>query len=239
MLKAILIDDEPGALSALETILKDFFSEMIQVVSVASSALSGIKEIQRFSPDVVFLDIEMQGGSGFDVAESFPNRQFKIVFVTAYEEYALRALKVKAHDYLLKPIDIDELEKLIQELCVQKELLGKGISESTKICLPTLHESHFVEPTEILYIRADGRYSEVMLLSGKKIFLSRNLGSFEVELVKYNFLRIHKSFLVNLTHISGIVNNTGWNAVMSNGIEIEISRKRIAELKAVLHHTKS
>jgi len=234
-MRALLIDDEIEALSALEIILKDFYGDKITVVAVATNALDGIKKIQKHSPDIVFLDIEMQGGSGFDVAEAFPNRKFKIVFVTAYEEYALRALKMKAHDYILKPVDIDEVGRLIAELSKSAySSVENGSGEKSRICIPTFNETFFLRPEEIIFIKSSGRYSEVVLDSGKKIHLAKNLGTFERELEKYKFFRIHKSFLANLTHIKGFINTDGWFALMSDGNKIEISRKKIGELKSII-----
>jgi two-component system, LytTR family, response regulator len=225
-LRCVIIDDESDAIKALKIMITDFSGEKAEVVGVSSSVQEGTGLIINTNPDVVFLDIQMPGGGGFKIAEAFPTGKFKLVFVTAYDQYAIRALKMKAEDYLMKPVDPEELEKLISKL-------WSGISSAPlKIKIPTKNSVLFVDPSDILYIKGDGRYSEIFLKNSVSHVVTRNIGLYESELEKNNFLRIHKSYLANIQHISKLLPED--KAVFIDGSEIEISRRKKPELKLML-----
>jgi len=224
-LRCILIDDEPDALDALRIMILDFLGTKAEVVGMGSSVKAGKELITDLNPDVVFMDVEMPDGGGFEVANAFPDRTFTLVFVTAYDQYAIRALKIKAEDYLLKPVDQDELENLISQLWTKKN----KINTSLKIKIPTKRLQLLVDPSEILYIKGDGRYSEIYLKNSKNYVITRNIGLFEHDLDSCHFFRVHKSYLVNLNHISSFSDN---NVILSNGFQVEISRRKRKELKS-------
>lgn len=226
-LRCILIDDEPDALDALRIMIVDFAGARAEVIGMASSVKTGKELIISLAPDIVFMDVEMPDGGGFTIAEAFPDRAFELIFVTAYDQYALRALKIKAEDYLLKPVDHDELENLISALWTKKNKAGMPL----KIKIPTKQSQLLVDPSEVLYIKGDGRYSEIYLKNSKSYVVTRNIGLFENELAGSHFLRVHKSYLVNLCCITRVSND---HILLSNGFEADISRRKKKELKAKL-----
>jgi two-component system LytT family response regulator len=227
----VIIDDEPDAIDALRIMLTDFFGDRADVCGTASSVKEGIDLIRRSNPDLVFLDIQMPDGTGFTVAEAFPEKHFKLVFATAYNQYAIKAIKLKAEDYLLKPVDHTELELLISRT-------WKKLSENTpeelpyRIKIPVKQSILFIDPADVLYIKGDGRYSEIFLKGSVNYVVSRNIGLYESELEKNNFLRVHKSYLVNLKCISKLLPED--KIVLSDGSLIEISRRKKQELKQLL-----
>jgi two-component system, LytTR family, response regulator len=235
MIRAVIIDDEQSARAALQTIINEY-CEGVNITGSAASAIEGLKLIQQESPDLVFLDVEMPMGSGFDLLEVSRERNFKVIFTTAHEQYALKAIKHNAFDYLLKPVDIDELLAAVKKVKLlitsEKERKEKN---NYKIKLSGQRETLLIPPDEVVYIEADRRYSTVHVLSGEKHVVSRNIGQFEEELQPHGFSRIHKSYLVNLAHATGLKKEDGGYLEMQGKILLEISRHKKNGLKDLLN----
>lgn len=213
MLKAIVIDDEAPSREVLCNYLRDFCSD-IEVVATASSVKSGYRAIQKHDPDVVFLDIEMPDGKGFDLLQMFETIDFKVIFVTAYSEYAIRAFRFSAADYLLKPVKIDELNAAVEK--VREGNSRNNETEKVAVLLKSLAESNTFQPTlvvssikgfevlkikEIIMCKADGYCTNFYLEGNKKVISSKNLKQYEDLLAEYSVIRVHHSYLVNLSHV--------------------------------------
>ncbi len=234
MIRAIIIDDEKKAIRALEAALNEYCTQ-IEIVGMANSALEGIKEIQLKNPDLVFVDIEMPIMSGIELIEQFVNRKFEVIFVTAYNQYAIKAFKVSAIDYLLKPLNIMELINAVRKISDKKEKQPEKptpipieklkIALSGKLALPTANGSEYVNITEIIRVEADGSYSKVFTTDGKMRLVTKNLKSFEDSLDGESFFRTHKSHMINIEHIKKYnpVKNGGF-IEMADGSEILVAR---------------
>lgn len=213
MLKAVIIDDEKNAITAMQIALKEYCPE-VEIVGTASSAKEGIKEIQNKTPDVVFVDIEMPQMTGLELIEQFANRSFEVVFVTAYNQFAIKAFKVNAIDYLLKPINIVELINAVKKITdriqeKQTTITAQSQPQSEKIktalagklSLPTATGSEYINITDIVRIEADGSYSKVYTVDNKMRMVTKNLKSLEQSLEGESFFRCHNSFLINVEYI--------------------------------------
>lgn len=239
-IKAYLVDDEQRASEALFNLFTAFFSQ-IDVVGTATSIAQAYTEIQDLKPDVVFLDIEMGNESGFDLLELFDEVHFKVVFVTAHEEYALRAIKFSALDYIVKPPSISDLKTLLAKYESVPEktptdsikyLFGNFLTSDKsqhKLTLPIAEGLEFKKVDDILYIRADGSYSHFALKEGKALTVSKNLKFFNEILEDYGFYRIHNSTLINLKYISRVSKSAGGSVIMEDGEEFSISKSRKSE----------
>lgn len=233
ILKAVLIDDERDALFALRKLLEEF-CEGVEVCGEATGALAGLKLIRQFDPHVVFLDVEMPGGNGFDLLDTLKQQPVNVVFTTAYEQYAINALRAGAVDYLLKPIDIGELRDAVKRVRARIEREGallKSPTEEYKIKISQQGGTFFVPCNDVLYVEGEGRYSTIYLADGRKYLVSKNLKEFEDELLRHRFFRIHKSFLVNCRYVTRITHSDGGFVELSNGKQIEISRRRKMEFQ--------
>lgn len=245
MLSCVIIDDEGKARRILETMLHEHCPE-VQVVATAEDVPSGVKVIQKHKPDVVFLDIEMPGYTGFQLLEFFEQPDFEVIFTTAYSEYALQAFQVSAVDYLLKPIQIDQLrasvEKAIRlhgnsQVMERLTALRENMEESTlqKIALPVSDGLRFVPLKEILYLKADGSYTNIFLLDGSRILISKKIKEFENTLSpRNNFFRTHRSYIINLGRIKNYIRQDGGYIVMENGDEVDLSRERKDEFQQLI-----
>lgn len=236
MYKAVIIDDEQDAIEAIELILKENFST-IHVVGKAQSVQKAIETINITNPDIVFLDIEMPTGNGFDVLEGLNNRNFNLIFVTAYNQYAIKAFKYSAVDYILKPIDISELvcaiEKIEQRQPNEKkydekiDTLLQNIKKDKpdKIALSTSEGIEFVKICDIVQIQAEGSYSTLKLLDQSELVVSKNLGEFESLLEDHSFYRPHQSHLINLSHVKKVT-RYGNEIIMDDGSVAFLSRRK-------------
>jgi|WetSurMetagenome_2_1015567.scaffolds.fasta_scaffold00002_107 two-component system, LytTR family, response regulator len=213
MIKAIVVDDEAPSRNVMCNYLRDFCTD-VEVVSTASSVKTAYKAIQKHNPDVVFLDIEMPDGKGFDLLRMFSKINFRIVFVTAYSEYAIKAFRVNAADYLLKPVKIDELNAAVEK--IRNENRWTYDAEKIGELLKTLSENSSVQPSivvsnikgfevmkisDIIMCKADGYCTIFYLEENKKVTSSKNLKQYEDLLAEHNIIRVHHSYLVNLSHI--------------------------------------
>lgn len=239
-IKAYLVDDEQRASDTLSNLFATFFIQ-VEIVGSATSVATAYSEIQELKPDLVFLDIEMGNASGFDLLELFDEITFKVVFVTAHEEYALRAIKFSALDYIVKPPSISDLKMLFDKYESVPEktqadsikyLFGNFLTSDKsqhKLTLPIAEGLEFKKVDDIFYIRADGSYSRFALKEGKALTVSKNLKFFDEILGDYGFYRIHNSTLINLKYISRVSKSAGGLVIMEDGQEFSVSKSRKAE----------
>jgi len=236
-MNAVIIDDEQRAISILEMIVKEYCKQ-INIVGTALSVSNGIKIIKELNPDLVFLDIEMPEGNGFDVLQAFEKRSFEVIFVTAYNHYALRAIKYAAADYILKPVDIDEVKLAVENIFERKTrddkpkpnidslLLNIKFGSIPKIAIPSIESTEFIPIDDILYLIADRSYCNIFLSNKRNIVASKSLSELEQLLPKEVFCRIHKSFLVNINYVNRYYKTDGGYVEMSDGKKFSISRAK-------------
>lgn len=235
-MKAIIIDDENRARVTLKLLLEEFCPE-VEIVAECENLSEGVKAIRRTKPDVIFLDIEMPGHSGLELLDFFNEDEidFSIIFTTAYNEYAVRAFKLSALDYLLKPINPSDLVDAVtrankiagkqDRYKVLKENIAK--ENMTKIAIPSGTNLLFLDIVDIVYIKANGAYSEIVKKDGTMIMASKNLKTFEELLSQnYQFLRVHKSYIVNCEMIESLTKSDGGNLVLKNQHNIPFSTEK-------------
>ncbi len=237
MIKAIIVDDEHKSVHTLELMLKEYCPE-VEVVGFAYSAVDGAKEIMSKNPDLVFLDVEMTGGSGFDLLESLTERNFNVIFVAAHDHYALKAIKFHAIDYILKPLDVEELKTAVSNFRLRKNENKKVPSEIEKllehlkiqrvkkIAVPTSNGTEFISIDEIFYLAAERSYCKIFLTNKKSILVSKSLNEIEELLPSGNFFRIHKSHTVNLAFVKKHIKTDGGVAELTDGTKLYISRSK-------------
>jgi two-component system, LytTR family, response regulator len=246
-IKAIIIDDEERARNTLQMLLKEYCPQ-VDIISSCSSVPEGVLSINQKRPQLVFLDIEMPEYNGFELLSFFREIDFQIIFVTAYNEYALKAFEVSAVDYLLKPVDIDKLKVAVDKagarigstiqhnVDVLKDTFKTG--QFNKIALPVSEGLLFVEVPEIIYLEAEGAYTNVWLKNGSKILVSKKLKFFEEILdARPNFFRSHRSFIVNINYLKKYSKNDS-SLLLDNGQTVYISRERKAEFEEQLRLNK-
>ncbi len=236
-MKAIIIDDEKRARVTLQLLLKEYCPN-VSIVAECENLPEGVKAIRKYNPDLVLLDIEMPGHSGLELLDFFDENDvnFSIIFTTAYNEYALQAFKFSAIDYLLKPINPEELAEAILRLEKQNQklenfkILKENINQGTlnKIAVPSGNTLIFLEITKIAYIKGEGSYSEVFCQDGIKKLVSRNLKNFEDILCKdKRFMRVHKSYVVNFEHVIAYNKSDGGSLELDSGIQIPVSADKV------------
>jgi two-component system LytT family response regulator len=237
MIRAIIVEDEQRSADVLKALINRYCDD-VEVIKHENSVLGGIAAIEELKPDLVFLDVELPDGSGFNVLEHFPGNELNIIFVTAYEHYAFKAIKACAIDYLLKPVDIEDLVVAVNKAKAEigtAELEGKKAalahnfkqkgSYNQKIALPTIDGIVFVHLAQIILCKAEGNYTRFVLENGESVMVSKPLAHFEEILDDTQFCRTHQSFVVNLLHVSKYVKGRGGCLVMSNGMNVEVSSR--------------
>ena len=237
MLKSIIVDDELKSRQLLKKMLRDYFWN-VEVNATCQNVSEAIESIEKYKPDLVFLDIELKGESGFKVLTKLTDVDFEVVFLTTNARYALQAIKFSALDYLLKPIHLEDLRRAISKaekrnvrtISVELRNFVRSFMQDTlkhrKLALPNASGMSFVKVSDILYCKASGNYTEIFLTSGKKYLISRQIKEFEQLLNDCNFFRIHNSFLVNMDHIQRYVKSDGGYVVMSDNTSLDISRRK-------------
>jgi two-component system, LytTR family, response regulator len=238
-MKAIIVDDEPDGVRTLKKMM-ELNCPDVEIAGTCGNAITAKQQIEEIRPDLVFLDIRMPGKSGLDLLTELPEKNFEVIFVTAHNEYLLQALQFSAVDYLMKPVDEDRLTEAVQRVkkrmkqerdSGQAETLLYNINKAgspleMRLCLPTLKGFTIVKLEEIVYCEAQRSYTIFHLVNNKTIMISKPLFDYECLLAGTTFLRIHKSFLINLLHIKEYVRGEGGTVVMSNNMEIEVSRRK-------------
>jgi two-component system, LytTR family, response regulator len=244
MLKAVIIDDEAKARRILNAFVEEYCPQ-VSIAGMAEDVVQGVKLIQKEKPDIVFLDIEMPGYNGFQLLEFFDDINFEIIFVTANNEFALKAFQVSAVDYLLKPVQIDQLTRAVEKAekirgnsLVKERLqtLKANLEEQKikKIVVPVSDGRLFIEVKDITHLKAEGSYVNIFLSDGNKILVSKNIKDYESQLTTHEGLfRTHRSFLVNARHIKA-VSADGTSATMPGNYTIDIARDRKQDFRAFI-----
>ncbi|GGC78135.1 DNA-binding response regulator [Flavobacterium lutivivi] len=240
MIKAIIIDDEKNALDVLQMQIQQFCDD-VEVIAVCLGGAEGVKSINELKPDLVFLDIEMPHINGFDVLSMTKSNNFNVIFTTAYDQFAIKAFKFSAIDYLLKPIDILDLQQAIKKVKKQSENYNldekikllieqyKPTINRQKIALPVGSMLEFFDVDAIVRVESDSNYSHVFLTNQKKITLSKTLKDVEENIKGEPFFRVHQSHLINTNHIEKAVKGENAYVLMKDGTTITISRNRKEE----------
>lgn len=237
-MRAVIIDDEVSCIESLSAKIEMFVPQM-KIVKTYILPQEALKEIHKIDVDVVFLDIEMPNMNGITFAKKANLTSSEIIYTTAYQKYAIDAFRVSAFDFLLKPVDRHELLKSINRL--DQKLLEKKQSTISrlharynKITVHTTKGMLFVPMENILWLESDNNYTTLHLITGQPIVTSRSIGEFEELLGEFDFYRIHHSVMINLQHLQAYVKGEGGNVVLTNGKELEVSRRRKAELMALI-----
>lgn len=249
MITCIIIDDEKPARDALELMLQRYLPDKVKVLHKAASVKEGVFAIYKQNPDLVFLDIEMPTENGFELFNYFQQVRFSVIFTTAYREYAIKAVKVAALDYFLKPINANDLKEAIG-LFEKKQMEGISVTsidklvsylnpasvQCEKIALPTFSGFQLEKINSIVYCEAEQNYTHIFLLDDSKILVSKPLSAIEQLLPGNVFFRIHKSHIVNLNYVKTYSRTDGFHVVLENGIKLVVATRRNEEfLKALTH----
>jgi len=250
MIKTIIIDDEVHCLDTLSILLEDYCKE-VHVLEKCLSAIDGMTAIKKLQPDLVFLDIEMPVMNGFDLLMQFDSIPFSVIFTTSYNQYAIKAIRFSALDYLLKPIDPKELVAAISKIQVQEHKPGikqfemmvdymqQKKSGFQNIAVPTLEGFEMIPAVELVRCEAENNYTHLYLKSGKKITACRTLKEMEEHLKDFSFfIRVHHSYMVNLNEIAKYIRGEGGYLVMNDGTTINVSRSRKEALMLVFERGK-
>lgn len=236
MLRAIIVEDELPSREALKNLVAAYCPQ-VSICAAAASVAEGVSLVDRLKPDLIFLDVALNVGTGFDLLEQVQARTFDVIFTTAYEHYALRALKCSAIDYLLKPIDLEELQAAVQKVLDRQ----RPASHNRQIdaLLHNLHRSHrptitlataeglvFVPVSEIIRLEAMGSYTQFHLTGGKKVLVSKHLKEYEQLLDEADFCRIHQSHLINLNEVTQYVKTDGGYVILKDQTQVKVSASR-------------
>lgn len=242
-LKALIVDDIKESRINLKVDLADYCPE-IEVIAESESVITSLKAIKDHKPNIVFLDIHLTDGSGFDVLELLPKVDFKVIFTTASDAFAIKAFKYSAIDYLLKPIDPEELQNAVKQAVgqyklehAQVELLLDSVKRTTpleKIALHTSEKIHVIELQQIIRLESSGNYTEFYLKDKTKILVSKTLKIYDQMLKEAGFVRIHQSHLINETHVKEYVKQDGGYILMKDGSAPPISARKKAEVISAL-----
>ncbi len=249
MIKAIIVDDEKRSARVLKDLIYEV-SSTIEVIKLAHTVEDGVRWINQLKPAIVFLDIKMPDGTGFDLLEQLHGVAFDIVFTTAFDDFAIKAIKFSAFDYLLKPIDAFELQETIEKLSgktnhqsAKIQILLDGLNDYLhsnrsfeKIALPTFTGYTFVKVSNMIYCEADGMYCTIFLSNGTPILISKSLKALENLLNEHAFFRIHRSYLINMNHAIRFIKTDGGEVHMSNGDAIPVSQRRKDQFIKQLEH---
>lgn len=237
----VIVDDEAKSRENLRMMLTDFCKD-IKVVASFSNTTEAADYLMANKVDVLFLDVQLQRETGFDLLDRLQDINFEIIFTTAYAEYAIRAFKHSAIDYLLKPIDIEELQKAVEKVRLKKQKLSKSDfknqmknlldnykssdQQSYKIALPTANGLIFVRLLDIIYCEASSNYTVIYFKGGAKHIVSKTLKEYEDILTESGFYRIHNSFLINLNEIKQYIKGDGGQVVLNNGVTLDVAKRK-------------
>ncbi|MBL7698902.1 MAG: response regulator transcription factor [Chitinophagaceae bacterium] len=239
MIRALIIDDEPHCVQRLQSLLNDNAGEMVRVEAHAPSVEEGLIAIRANSPDLVFLDVHLGDKTAFNLLEQLESKNFDIIFTTAYDQYAVRAFRFSALDYLLKPVDADDLKEALQKVAVKREknetaarldaLMHnlKDIKGTNKrLCVPVMNGFTFLQMSDIVRCQSNINYTTFFLKSGQTLVVPRTLKEFEAMLSDYNFFRVHNSHLVNMACIKSYNKGKGGYITLMDNSVIDVSVRR-------------
>ncbi|MEZ4909565.1 MAG: LytTR family DNA-binding domain-containing protein [Saprospiraceae bacterium] len=228
-LKAIIVDDEKPGRENLKAILHTYLED-IEVIGMAGSIADAQDLLANLQPDVMFLDIELGNENGLDFLKGIENPRFETIFVTAYEEYAVRAFRTSAIDYLVKPIDIDSLKEAIEKVTIKLKSKIDFDSQVQKIDdfikISTQDGKELISMDEILYLQSINYYTKLVLVDGREIISTRTLKDYQLQLANSNFFRIHNSYIIHIKYLKGVVSKENFYAKLTNNILLSISRRR-------------
>lgn len=246
-MRTIIIDDEQAAIKMLKKLLITYCKK-VEVIAEANNIQGGKSLVEELKPELVFLDVEMPNGTGFNFLESLSNIDFKVIFTTAHEKYALQAIKFSALDYLLKPIDPEdlieavhkaeeEIEKSIHQLKVQTLLqnLQKHKNEEQQIILKDKYGIHLINIQNIIRLEAVGSYTQFVIQDRNPILISKLIKEYDILLTPHGFFRSHKSHLVNITYLLSYVKNEGDKLILKDGSKVPLAVRKKDELMKLLN----
>lgn len=246
MINTILIDDEQDSLDDLHETIGKYCRE-VNVLGGFSNPTQGLDAIRQLKPDLIFLDVQMPGMSGFELLEQISSIQFEVIFVSAFDRYAIKAIRFSALDYLVKPIDVDELMRAVARVkerknqnsfSIQSALhnnarLKSGVIE--RVAVPSADGIDFFEIKDIIFCKADGCYTIIYLKGKQQKIVTRVLKDFEDFLSESGFCRVHNSFLINLRHVRRYIRGEGGYVIMTDDHHVDISRRRKDEFLSLLN----
>ena len=236
MLKAVLVDDDESNLSAMSEKLNKHCPQ-VTILALCENGEDGIKAIETLQPDLVFLDIEMPVMNGFVMLQKLTYKDFDLIFVTAYDHYAIQAIRFSAIDYLVKPVDIDELKAAVEKAIAQKNKRSPALQldllleflqlkQPRRIPIPTNDGLRFINMDDIIYLEASNNYTNIFLNTNQKILVSRTLKEFEELLPTETFVRIHHSHIINKFFIERYIRGDGGQVIMKNGTTLDVSKRK-------------
>lgn len=238
MIRAIVIDDEQNARESIINLLQ-LTSQEVEIIGEAEGVKTGLELIKNSKPDLVFLDIQLEDGSGFDILEQIEDISFQTIFITAFNEYAIKAFKFAAIDYLMKPINPGEFKKAIDQVLLSHDKkdfedklqaylshIKESLVEHKKIILKTAESIHLIKVHDIIRCEADKGYTEFFLRSGKKILVSKGLKDYDELLSDFGFIRTHQSHLINLDYIASFEKTDGGYILMTDGSTVPVSSRK-------------
>ena len=242
ILKVVIVEDEKKSRETLKAMLEEFCKD-VKVIATASNVQEAVKVLSVVSPDVVFLDIELQTGQGFDVLNQIKDPNFEVIFTTAFEKYAIKAIKFSSLDYLLKPIDLEELKQAVdkarnrmdtnvyrEQIDTLMQNLSKEAYRQEKICLATTIGMEFIKIEDIVLCKADGSYTSFVLRNKNKLMVSKHLKEYETLLAEHQFMRVHNSYVINLKEVKKYIKADGGYIIMSNDMHVSLSPRKKDEL---------
>jgi len=239
MVRTILVDDEPRGLNTLKKLLQEYCPE-IKVIAECTDADTAKDKIELLEPQLAFLDISLPGKTSFDLLSELDKINFEIIFVTAHNEYTLEAFHYSAIDYLMKPIDedilVDAVRRAVKRVTMNSvnnnvstllhNLQKAQVPQEMKLCIPSLKGFQVVELKDILYCEASGSYTNFFFVDKHSVCTAKTIHDYEDLLEDAGFVRIHKSFLVNLLHVKEYLRGEGGSVILSNGHEVEVARRK-------------
>ncbi|MEO7046561.1 MAG: LytTR family DNA-binding domain-containing protein [Ferruginibacter sp.] len=242
MINAVIIDDEQNNIDNLKSLLRKHCSE-VEISGTAINAKEGREIILHHNPDIVFLDIQMPGENGFDLLKSLSNYSFEVIFVTAFDQYGIKAVKFAAIDYLLKPINVDELKIAVKKAIDKKQRMNqneqlqnlmqllKDNQKEHRIALPSTHEIRYAKPSEIIRCESSNNYTTFHFVSREKLLISKPIYFYEELLLDYNFVRCHQSHLVNKKFISSFIKEDSGSLLLEDQTRIPVSKSKKEKIK--------
>lgn len=245
MIKTYIVDDEIDSINSISLILKEY-CENVEIIGTAASMKDALNEIPACSPDLLILDIEMPFGSGFDLLEHLTTRNFETIFVTAYNNYAIKAIKYSAIDYVLKPVDIDELKIAVKRV---EQKLNNKIKKNPdysvllenaknkipdKIAINSFDSIIYINYNDIIRMEGNGSYTNIFTGNGKKVLVSRTLKDFQELLADRNIFRPHNSHIINIEHVISFRFKDGGYIEMSDGTSVPVSRRKKEEFLEIM-----
>lgn len=247
-MRCIIVDDEKQSRAAMKEALKEQYID-VDIISEVNSVTSAVEAIDSIKPDLVFLDIELGDGSGFDVVEQTKWNGFKVIFTTAYSEYAVEAFRINAIDYLLKPVNKSLLTEALHRVTEKDEKVHNQqiktlmhqlnqAQASPKISIPTIEGQTIVEVKDIIRCESDNNYSKIFYVGGEQLYVAKTLKELEMQLSQYEFQRAHQSHLINMEHLKKYLNRDGGCLQMSDNSIIPVAQRKKSYILSLLENYK-